>query len=183
MQNIKMAFMLVVLAGLAHADVVLEGYHPVTHRIYIDNIDEYGEYQFFICPTFVGGGAALLDSSEVPGFYKLVSPKLYAVPKGELPANFSEEGFVPPAGALESNTELHVTDSLPDDDPRTEIETHYLISIEDGKIILTEAGEDPAPEEPGEEGPGPVERGPDYYLLIVGLGIGLVLGYIVGKHI
>ena len=173
MEHMKMAFMLVLLLGFAHADVMLEDHHPVTHNIYIDNIDEYSEYQFFVYPTFVGGGAALLTSSEVPGFYKLISPKLYAVPKDEMPANFSAEGFMPPWNALESDIELHRTDSLPNSDPRTEIETHYEVSIEDGVLVLTKAGEEPRPP----------ERGPDYYLLLVGLGLGLVLGYIAGKKL
>ena len=162
--------MFILLAGFACADIISPTEHPVTHNLYIDNIDEYGQYQFFIYPTSMSGGAYLFTSTKIPGFYKFAQPKLYAVLKSDMPANISDEGFVPPEDALVSAEVLSRTDTLPNTDFRTELETHYTVTIEGGTLFLNEVV---TPEEPG----------PDYVMLLVGLGAGLIIGYVAGKKL
>jgi len=173
MEVMKCLFVLALLAGFAYADVILPDSHPVTHKLYIDNIADYSEYQFLIYPTSMSGGAVLVTSSEVPGFYKFAQPKLYAVPRSEMPANFSGETYVPPEDALVSDVALHRTDSLPNTDLRVTLETHYTVSIAEGKLMFTEVSRSAQC----------MERGPDYWLLLLGLGVGLVLGYLAGRKL
>ena len=164
----KITFVLLMLLGFTFADVIPLGYHSVTHHLYIDNIDEYSNYTFFIYPTSMSGGATVLDSDKIPGFYKFAMPKLYAVPVGTDLGNISSEDFEPPADALVSE-ELERTDTLPDTDTRTEIETHYNLSIEGDELILTEL--------PGE---GPQQ---DYCPLTIGLAVALLAGCLAGNKL
>ncbi|NYZ77503.1 hypothetical protein H0O02_04290 [Candidatus Micrarchaeota archaeon] len=170
MDIIRLSFVFVLLAGFAYADVISPDEHPVTNNIYVDNIDEYPLYQFFIYPTSMGGGAAMLDSTKVPSFYKFAQPKLYAV-EVESRLNVTAEGFVPPADALVSDTAFTVTSTLPNSDPRTSIDTHYRISIKVNRLTLAEVSPEPA------------EKGPDYAMFLAMLGVGLVIGYIAGKKL
>jgi len=172
--NMKALMLLVALLGFAHADVMPEGYHGVDHRIYIDNLADYGEYQFFVYPTAVGHGMAVFNSSEMPHPYKFAQAWLYAVLKTEMPANYSAD--TPPAGALSGNMPGFI-DQLPDSDPTKVIETHYVVSIAGGNIVLTKTSE---LKSTGELKP-TSERPLDYWLLLPGLALGIVAGYLVGK--
>lgn len=136
---IKELFLFILLFGFAHADVMPEGYHGVEHRIYLDNLAEYSEYTFFVYPTFVGGGVMVFNSSMVPHPYKFAQARLYAVPKAEMP-DASADTFTPPAGAISGSMPGFIN-QLPDSDPTTVIETHYVVSITGGNIVLTKTSE------------------------------------------
>ena len=185
----KLLVIAIMLFGTANADVIMPDYHPVDHRLYIDNVGEYEEYQFFIYPTTMTGdlpeSIAYMASVQIPYFYKFADAHLYAVKKAEMENKTPEEFLVL---ALKSKEALNIMDTLPDTDPRTEIETHYNVSIVSGELALAEvdAEEDQVGdvivEDEGCEECSP-ERGLDYYLLVAGLGIGLVIGYLVGKKL
>jgi hypothetical protein len=74
MRFLSVLLALAVVAGLSHADVIPAGSHPVSYHAYIDNLDEYASYQFFVYPTSMGGGIAYMDSDLVPG-QALCGPK------------------------------------------------------------------------------------------------------------
>lgn len=174
--NLKALLLLVALLGFAHADVMPPDYHGVDHRIYIDNLADYSEYQFFVYPTFVGGGVAVFNSSEVPHPYKFAQARLYAVLKTDMPANYSADTFTPPTSAISGNMP-GFSDQLLDSDPTTTIETHYAISVSGGEIVLTKTSETrSAPERRSEP-----ERPLDYWLLLPGIALGLAGGYLIGK--
>ncbi len=174
---------MIMFLGLAYADVIPPDYHFVDHQIYIDNIDEYDGYQFFIYPTTMSGelpeSMAYMDSSEVPVFYKFAEAHLYAVKKADM-ENRTPEEFLPLA--LKSQEPFGRIDTLPNTDPRTSIESHYTVSVTANELVLS--GKEVGDVIVDGDGDGcPPERGPDYYLLIVGLGIGLVIGCLVGKKL
>jgi hypothetical protein len=188
----KVILVMVMVFGMSSADIIMPAYHYVQHNLYLDNIEDYDEYQFFIFPNHmtenVTEGTSLMSTSKVPSFYKFASPHLYAVKKTDM-ANKTLEEYFPLA--LKRDESLSVIDSLPDTDPRTEIETHYTVEIKDSKLLLTEKQNDSIghviiEDEKNSEDviiEDTPERGPDYYLLAVGLGIGLVLGYLAGKKL
>jgi len=162
------------LPGIAHADVIMPGYHSVTHHLYVDNVADYDDYAFFIYPTHMSGGAALLDGTQVPGFYKFASPYLYAVPASELPADIGDVDFVPPAGALVSATAFDIITELPDSNQTTEIETHYDVSIQNGSLVLTE---NPGAGTRITAGPEPLVA-----FIVTACALGLVMVYMAGKR-
>ncbi len=171
----KILLTLVLFAGFAYADVIPEGEHPVTNNIYIDNIDEYPLYKFFIYPTSMSGGAAWVETTKVPGFYKFAQPKLYAV-EAETVLDITAENFTPPETALVSDNTFGLISTLPDSDSRSEVDTHYSITPEIGKgrILLTQKSVTPEPQP---------QKELDYVLLLVTLGIGLIVGYLAGKKL
>jgi hypothetical protein len=179
----KLFVIMIMFLGLAYADVIPLDYHSVDHRLYIDNFDEYGEYQFFVYPTDVGGelpeSLVYMDTSEVPGFYKFAATYIYAIKKTDM-ENRTPEEFLPLA--LKSQEPLGRIDTLPNTDPRTNIETHYTVSLTANELVLTR--KDVGDVIVDGDGDGcPPERGPDYYLLAVGLGVGLIIGYLAGKKL
>lgn len=200
----------IMMSSIAYADVLSPDYHTVDHKLYIDNIDEYEEYQFFIYPVemapgTISQGMRLLDFSEIPMFYYMVSPHLYAVEKIDMENRTPEEYF---PLALKSKEPLNVTTALPNTDPTTRIETHYTVSMVGEELVLTKVSEEQMVDEEIEDADGaeqdqvgdiivddgveeeceecpepPPERGLDYYLLVAGLGIGLIVGYLAGKRL
>lgn len=174
---------MIIFFGLAYADVIPPDYHSVDHKLYIDNVGEYGEYQFFVYPTAMGGelpeSLVYMNTSEVPGFYKFATTYLYAIKKTDM-ENKTPEEFLPLT--LKSQEPLGRIDTLPNTDPRTSIETHYTVSLTANELVLT--GKEVGDVIIDGNGDGcPPERGPDYYLLVVGLGIGLVIGCLTGKKL
>lgn len=193
MNSLKLFAIAIMMLSVAYADVIAPDYHFVDHRLYIDNVDEYQEYQFFIYPTemapgTISQGIAVLHSSEIPMFYYMASPHLYAVKKTDMENRTPEEYF---PLALKSKESFSLTNALPNTDPRTELETHYMVSMVGEELVLAEVDAeedqvgdiivDDEVEEEMERKECPPERGPDYYLFVAGLGIGLVVGYLVGK--
>jgi len=182
--NNKLMLVLAIMLGTVHADVIPMGEHSVSHRLFIDNIDEYEEYQFFIFPTHVTNdiseGIALMDSDEIPGSYKLADTHLYAVKKSDMEGKTPEEYF---PLALKSEQWLGRISTLPDNDPTTEIETHYEVKIENETLSLTEIETEKRERILPEPLPEPVQEERDYLPILAAFGIGLVVGYVAGKKL
>ncbi|MFH0737928.1 MAG: hypothetical protein V1827_04945 [Candidatus Micrarchaeota archaeon] len=164
MKPIYALFAVAILAGLSHADIIPDGTVAVSHIAYIDNMDEYPDFAFVVYPTYYGGGARLVPSDgKVPMHYKLVSARIYAVPKIALPENLTD--YSPPFGSPSVDAPVSVTYAAVGAD--TEVETHYKIKLGVGTMEL--AGADT----------------PDcqtaYWLIVPGIAIGLVGGYLIGK--
>ena len=176
--NARVFIMLFAMLGAASADVILPEEHTVEHRLYINNLDDYDEYEFFIYPTHmtknVSEGSAFFTSSEVPRAYKFALPRLYAVKKTDMENRSIEEYF---EDALKSDIGLGRISSLPNSDPRTSIETYYNISIHEGELTLLEILERDECEAQHEC----PEPEPDYVFPMLTLGVGLLVGYLVRK--
>gem|GEM_PF-2996182 len=192
-----LAIFALIFLGIAHADVIAPDYHPVEHTLYINNIDGFKDYQFFVYPTHYADepseAVAFMDSNKIPGFYKFApDPHLYAVKKTDMEnRNFEEYLLL----AMKSRDAIGRIDSLPDTDPREKIETHYNVSMEGNELVLTEVEENGNGAKDviingDEDGAGDVivddgktVHEPDYWMPAACLAIGMIIGYVAGKKL
>ena len=72
-------------AATARADVIPDGYKPVTHEISFDGLAKHADCTFVLFPTDMSGTARTVTDGETVSFYHMVSPYLYAV-RGEMPS-------------------------------------------------------------------------------------------------
>jgi hypothetical protein len=151
----------------------------------VDNVGDYPDYTFFIFPTSMSGGAAVMNGTSVPGYYKFASPFLYAILSSELPVDFDNDNFEPPSGALKCAEPFESVTELPDSDPTTEIETHYEVSFQDSSLVLTIVSE--MNHSTGDVNPVYIVTDttaghePLFSFIISGFAVTVVLAYLVGR--
>jgi len=182
------SLVLLLLLGFSHADVILEDQHAVTHKIYINNLADYGDYAFFLVITDPSGDALVVqvDSFEFPDWYKFSSATLYAVKKSDLgPMKSSINDMLVPynyedlqkANASIVNGTPSRIRTLPNDSTVTGIETHYKLKLENSTFTLEKVNETVGPL------PDPDNGGIPYsYLLIPIIGLAILAAYLLLKR-
>ncbi len=176
--RIPFALALALMAGLLHADVIAPGEHGVDNRIFIDNIADYPEYSFVLYSVMPGGQGTLsqFNGTKMPGYYKFATATVFAIQNGDLPQALSSQK--PPEGAIGVDAPRQIN-TLPDSDPRTEIDTHYSVKIQDGRMTLTEISEPFPPPNPSGK-----DLCPSAIVLpLFALGVGLLAGFVAGKKL
>jgi len=172
MKPIHALLVIALMAGLSHADVIPADQVEVHHTAYIDNLGDYDGYAFLLYPDAYGGKAVLFSSDMVPGHYKFVAAEIYAIPVSELPENLS--GYVPPEGALSAYAPS-TTSYAPLGEKNTEVEDHYLIRIEGGKMALDKAEDKGCADDE--------VCAAQYWLVLPGIVVGLIGGYLIGRGV
>jgi hypothetical protein len=82
-------------APAARGDVIMPGYRSVSHEFVLERSPETDRYSWLIWPSWVPNTAKEVIPGEPFTFYKLVSPTLYAVPRGTpIPAQLDREWLV-----------------------------------------------------------------------------------------
>jgi len=181
------SFVLLLLLGFSHADVILEDQHAVTHKIYINNLADYGDYAFFLVVTDNSGDMLVVqvDSSEFPDWYKFSSATLYAVKKSDLgpmkssindmPIPYNYEDLRKANASIVYGTPSRIR-TLPNNSTVTGIETHYKLKLENSTFTLEKVNETVGPLPDPDNGEIP------YYLLIPIIGLAILAAYLLLKR-
>ncbi len=74
-----LTLILLVCSSSVSADIVPLGYKYVSYCFEISNIDDFPDYTFIASPVFVNSEYKVIKKNECVGFYKLCSPRVYAI--------------------------------------------------------------------------------------------------------
>ena len=125
----------------ARADVIPPGIHTVTHELVFElakddpaAAKELAAFDFYLFPTSPARTATRIEIGQPVRFYRLMSPRVHAVPAGTTATALDREYFerkdVP-----RSESEFGLRGSAPDDDPTTGIRTVYrIVRVAGGKV-------------------------------------------------
>ena len=123
------------LAANAGADVLPPGHKTVAHDIFIEGMEAFPEYAFFVGPLSMTGGVQEVMPGHSLSFYKFAAPLLWAVrkPVAETPTLSELRDSSNPR----SEKPFFVISSVPRSDPTTRIRTTFTVkSVEKGVIHL-----------------------------------------------
>jgi len=99
-----LAFVLIFSPFLAKADIVDPGWKQIGYCFEIDNIPDYPDYDLILYSE-IGGLPQKIEAGQCMTFYKLASPKIFALPAGEFTEVNTSVGQPPEDGFL-SNPDL-----------------------------------------------------------------------------
>ena len=123
------------VAAPVSSDVIPPGHKPVVHDILIAGTERFPEYTFFVAPTSMAGGVHRVRPGQPIRFYKLASPRLWAV-KGPVPATPTLLDLDQPGNPRSSET-FHQASTVPELDPTSRIRTTVTVkSIDKGVLRL-----------------------------------------------
>ena len=123
----------VLLPQAGQADVIMEGQHGVASCHKFINLNDFPDYEFYYGPTYVS--AKTLESIEADQclkYYKLVSPKIYAIKKNDVAkaeAELEKLGELTLADII-NNKYMIKSDLVLESIPNTVSDTNPLIGVE-----------------------------------------------------
>lgn len=127
-----------IVAPPSGADMLASGSRGVEHQVVIEGMDQFPDLKFALYPTYFSGegkGWAEVTAGELPYWYKLLSPKLYAWPAADGSPKDSQH-FENPS-TLRSDLELKRLSAVKVSDPTHSLRSVYRIAgIEGSRILL-----------------------------------------------
>jgi len=134
--------MISILLASAQADMVAPGFKFVRHEFYFEGGERFSDYDFYFFPTSFSRHAEAIEKDEPITFYRLASPHIYGVPKGQLKDIDLEEihrddGVFEKPGICKSAETIESQGSVSWVDRTDKISTIYEItSVKDGVVGL-----------------------------------------------
>lgn len=133
-----------VLATALNADVLPPGHHSVNHAFCFEGVEKFPRYEFYLFPCGVPNGQGQpkrIEEGEPLGFYKLASPRVYAVPTGT-PFDVDSLGDNGEPGGMSDGSRIAVSEkrmrrihSVPSANPTRDIRTAFEISGVKGGMV------------------------------------------------
>jgi hypothetical protein len=124
------------LAGHANGDEIPPGYKTVSHGIYVEGLERFPGYDFYIFPTRVMDGADRVVSGRPLSFYKLSGPRLYAL-RRPAPQKPDKAVFSRPE-VPRSEEPFRMISTVPQADSTRAIKTIFKVNAIEGAVIKLE---------------------------------------------
>jgi hypothetical protein len=126
------------------ADLLLPGQKSINSCFQIENIKDYPDYTFILYPTYVGGSFKIIKQEDCLSFYKMSSPKIYAIKtenfnsndiKNSNPEDKKNNYFINNHNLIVSDLNIRLISALPKNDPREKIVDIYKIQLLNSQIL------------------------------------------------
>lgn len=125
-----------VLARVAQADVLVEGYKGVSHELRVEGLDRHPDLSFVLFPMFRGGVAVVSSDRPLP-YIKWSSPRLYAISRAQALPERVDEGWLRAHAVAVSWHEFRQENQIPEDRPEASIRTVFRVAgIEGRKLVI-----------------------------------------------